>query len=219
MATVFHNVKQRSKQWHSIRQGYITSTEVAAVMGKDKYRTAEDILSAKLGTAKEYVVSTAMCTGISYEDTAVEQYVNNYSGQDVIWVTGIVTKGILAASPDFLIGTSGVGEVKCPQFALRKTVPSNHMYQIQTCMYVTNRTWCDYVQWKEGNMRIIRVEYDPEMMQDVIQETTRFWEERVLPERNKLNVAYLVVGWGSPDDSQGARFDFPTTVAYVWGWV
>lgn len=181
----FYNFDQRSEKWHKVRRQHITSTEVAAIMGMDPYRTADEIVQNKTGIPPEYKPNTAMMFGISFENTAIQQYIDSYkmnNVSDFFWVTGIVSKGILAASPDLLIGTSGLAEFKCPAYALRKTIPSTHMCQMQTCMWVTDRKWCDYVQWMPGDrMQVERVAFDPDMMKNIIDETTAFWETRVKP--------------------------------------
>ena len=75
------------------------------------------------------------------------------------------------ASPDGLIGTDGLLEIKCPQTAthidtlLSGSVPEKYRTQMQAQMACTGRAWCDFVSFDprmpaEMQMWVHRVERD-----------------------------------------------------------
>jgi predicted phage-related endonuclease len=57
------------------------------------------------------------------------------------------------ASPDGLIGTEGLVEIKCPNTAthietlLADSVPAKYVTQMQWQMACTGRIWCDFVSY------------------------------------------------------------------------
>ena len=178
----YHFVKQRSPEWHTLRSQFVTSTDIGAIMGVDPYNTPDDIIAKKQRQANyQQQMNVAMCNGVAYENTAIKDYIDATSTSGLMpWVTGIVTRDHLAASPDLLLGNEGLAEFKCPQNAFRAAIPISHLYQMQTCMWVTQRKYCDYVQWRPGEgIRIERVDFDPELMDRLYEKTKTFWEKNI----------------------------------------
>lgn len=99
----------------------------------------------------------------------------------------------LAASPDGIINTDGIIEIKCPIKAnrvglakvsleyldnngkLKKT--HNHYFQIQGVLEICNRPWCDFVVYAPNEIRVER-----------IYRNQKFWTNILLP---KLKEFYL----------------------------
>lgn len=59
----------------------------------------------------------------------------------------------VGASPDFLVGAVGGGEIKCPESqdvhmaTLEDGLPDEHINQIQGNLFVTGRSWWDFVSF------------------------------------------------------------------------
>ena len=72
----------------------------------------------------------------------------------------------LAGSPDGLIGTEGLLEVKCPFWPKKNgmrvhtEVPAHYYLQINLCLECSERKWCDYISWAPEGYRIFRLYRD-----------------------------------------------------------
>ena len=114
------------------------------------------------GVPQESYVNSAMQHGIDTEPEARSAYCF-YHDVDVEEV-GIVfhprIKGT-HASPDGLVGESGLIEIKCPNTATHidtlfsQAVPDKYVLQMLWQMTCTGRAWCDFVS------------YDPRMPEDL----------------------------------------------------
>lgn len=60
---------------------------------------------------------------------------------------------LVGASPDFLVGDEGIGELKCPEagkhllWLARGICPNEHYPQVQGQLWVTQRPWCDFMSY------------------------------------------------------------------------
>jgi hypothetical protein len=92
------------------------------------------------------------------------------------------------ASPDGLVGDSGLVEIKCPNTAthidtlLTQTVPGKYNTQMQWQMACTDREWCDFVSFdprlpKELQLFVKRVVRNDELIADLEMEVILFLTE------------------------------------------
>jgi predicted phage-related endonuclease len=92
------------------------------------------------------------------------------------------------ASPDGLVGTDGLVEIKCPNTAgmidalLTQTVPGKYNAQMQMQMACTGRAWCDYAVFDprmpaKAQLFIKRVPRDPAFIQKMEAEIVKFLGE------------------------------------------
>ena len=95
------------------------------------------------------------------------------------------TIAMAGASPDGLIGESGLLEIKCPlththiETLLSQSVPGRYVTQMQFQMASTGRGWCDFVSFDPRmpeNMRMFvkRVNRDPETIAELEKQVTEF---------------------------------------------
>lgn len=60
---------------------------------------------------------------------------------------------LIGASPDFMVGDNGIGELKCPtagvhcMYLAEDRVPPEYWMQVQGQLWVTGRSWCDFVSY------------------------------------------------------------------------
>lgn len=169
--------EQRTEAWRSARLGRVTASRTADVMATTKtgYSASRANYMAQLITERltqtptEGFSSPAMQWGTDTEPQARMAY-ELMTGESVV-ETGFIPHPTIAgfgASPDGLVGSDGLIEIKCPNSAthietlLAGKVPSKYMIQMQVQMMCTGREWCDFVS------------FDPRMPGDM-----NFWMQRV----------------------------------------
>ena len=153
---------QRSPEWYAARLGKVTASRVADVVAKTKtgYSTSRANYMAQLicerltGVQGESYSSSAMQWGTDTEPMARAAYENH--SNVLVMETGLVPHPAIpmaAASPDGLIGSDGLVEIKCPITAthietlLGQSTPGRYVTQMQWQMACTGRKWCDFVSF------------------------------------------------------------------------
>jgi len=190
-------MEQGTEEWRLARCGKVTASRVADIMAKTKsgYSTsranymAELICERLTGVPTEGFVSGAMQHGIATEPMAREAY-EGALGELVI-ETGFVPHFAIpmaGASPDGLVGDSGLVEIKCPITAthietlLGQSPPGKYVTQMQWQMACTGRKWCDFVSFDprmpdEMKLFIKRVDRDNALIAELEQEVMKFISE------------------------------------------
>ena len=155
-------MEQRSVEWFADRAGRFGASELAALMAKKGTATRDNKIAQKVaerltGVCEAGFTSSAMQWGIDHEDEARDQYF--LASDNYIEDEGFVRHpdpslyDWTGASPDGLVESDGLVEIKCPNTAThisylrKKKVPSNYMYQMQWQMACTGRKWCDFVSY------------------------------------------------------------------------
>jgi len=170
-------MEQRSEEWFAARLGCVTASRTADVMAKTNsgYSASRGNYMAQLiterltGEKADGFSSSAMQWGTETEPQARNAY-EIITGEDVLedgFVAHPFIKG-LGASPDGLVGSDGLVEIKCPNSAthidtlLSEKVPAKYVTQMQVQMMCCQREWCDFVS------------FDPRLPGDM-----NFWMKRV----------------------------------------
>jgi hypothetical protein len=94
----------------------------------------------------------------------------------------------VGASPDFLVDDDGGGEIKCPMSivvhatTLREGLPPEHIEQIQGGLWVTGRSWWDFVSYNPHfpaplNLYVQRVQRDEAKIAELQAHTLSAWGE------------------------------------------
>lgn len=150
-------MEQGSDEWYAARLGKVTASRAADVLTK-KGSAARSNLSAQLvlerltKTRAESFQSPSMQWGIDQEPTA-RLFYEAYRGV-LVESVGFVQHPLIeyaGASPDGLVETKGLVEIKCPNTStmidiiLTKKIPTNHITQMQMQMACCQKDWCDYV--------------------------------------------------------------------------
>lgn len=187
-------IEQRTDEWFQQRLGKVTASRIADVMmkpttaGYQNYR-AQIVCERLTGTLTESFTSAAMQHGTDTETRARAMY-EMETGLDVV-EAGFVHHPSLAmsgASPDGLVGESGLVEIKCPQPAehIRMLTGGNvqgkYFLQMQWQMACTAREWCDFVSFSDAmpiEMQVFRVRVDrePEKIEEITAAVTQFLAE------------------------------------------
>lgn len=153
---------QGSDAWKALRCGKVTASRVADIVAKTKsgYAASRANYMAQLiaerltGIVAESYTNAAMQHGTDTEPEA-RAYYEFYQGVTVEQVAFCPHPKIdqAGASPDGLVGTDGLVEIKCPNTAthletlLGQAIPSKYELQMQMQMACTGRAWCDFVSY------------------------------------------------------------------------
>lgn len=155
--------KQGTPEWLAARAGKVTASRISAVMATVK--------SGEAATRRDYRAELVVerLTGLPTEDgytnalmqwgTEQEPFARAaYEIRKDVMVSrvGFVIHPhipLAGASPDGLVGTDGLVEIKCPKTAthlsyiLDNSVPNTYYNQMQWQMACTEREWCDFVSY------------------------------------------------------------------------
>lgn len=166
---------QRSEAWFAERAGCITASQmhtVALPREKGVFKTgpraglqkpqskaltdyAHQLAAERLtGKPRKQVKAAALAWGQDVEPAAVAAY--QAETGEIVALCGFVKHPVydfIGASPDFLVGDDGGGEVKSPESSevhletLLHGIPMEHNEQIQGGLWVTRRKWWDFVSF------------------------------------------------------------------------
>lgn len=148
--------KQLSDDWFSARGGRITASIAAGALGMNPHMSRQEAWRRALGIEKDSG-NRHTRWGSEFEPMARSAYeveTGNMVIETGFWVHP--TFDWLGASPDGLIGTDGLLEIKCPT-ACPESVPLPHRVQMLVQLIVTGRKWCDYFVWTHDKTFLKRV--------------------------------------------------------------
>jgi hypothetical protein len=167
--------EQRTEAWFADRAGCITASQmhtVALPREKGVFKTgpragqqkpqpkaltdyAHQLAAERLtGKPRKQIKAAALAWGQDVEPAAVAAY--QAETGVIVTLCGFVRHRVhdfIGASPDFLVGDEGGGEVKSPESSevhletLLTGLPPEHIEQIQGGLWVTNRKWWDFVSF------------------------------------------------------------------------
>lgn len=172
---------QGSLEWMEARRGFVGASSINDVMAVTKSGgeaatrrnlRARIIAERLTGICAESFSSSAMQWGVDNEPIARAEYEVS-TGNEVEQVGFILHPFIkmTGASPDGLIGTDGLIEIKCPNTAthidylLGGVAPTEYRNQMLWQMECTGRKWCDFAS------------YDPRMPEDMQLFVVRFMRD------------------------------------------
>jgi hypothetical protein len=150
------------------------------------------VLERLTGVAVPTYQSKAMADGLAKEPLARAAYAFLHEvAIERAPPPGLIPHPLIAgahASPDGLVGSLGLIEVKCPEHAghldtlLSETIEKDYRVQIQWQLACTGRQWCDYVSWHPdfpASMQFWeqRVERDPDFISELEGEVRTFLAE------------------------------------------
>jgi hypothetical protein len=189
---------QQSPEWLASRCGRVTGSRMADVMSylkkggesqaRKDYR-AELVCEILTGLTAEHYVSPAMQWGMDNELLARAAYEME---RDVIVedVGFAIHPKILrcGASPDGLIGSDGVLEIKCPntathiEYICAGLPPEEYRWQMFAEMACCERKWADFVSYdprlpKDLRLFIVRLEWHDELIKQMEAEVEKFLAE------------------------------------------
>ena len=188
---------QGSPEWLLERCGKVTASRIADVMAKTKsgYGASRETYAAQLiaerltGCVAASFTNAAMQHGTETEPEARRAY--EFMVDCDVEQVGFVphpTIPMAGASPDGLVGTDGLVEIKCPTTSthidtlLSGSVPGKYVKQMHFQMMCCERQWCDVASYDPRlpeRMRLFvkRVERDEALITEIEAEVTAFLAE------------------------------------------
>jgi putative phage-type endonuclease len=182
-------VEQRSAEWFQMRKGRITSSEIYKIMGKGDFsETAKTYLLEKVcelyGGVTEPATGAALSWGTDLEPVAIEHY-EKLVNVKVEKAPFIPIGEHYGGSPDGLIPSDGIIEVKCPFKSANhfkhgmintaekfKKIAPNYYWQCISNMVCAEAKWCDFISYdprvqEEYRMFIFRLHLTVEELTNV----------------------------------------------------
>lgn len=106
-------MEQRSEEWFAARRTRLTASDVASVIGRNRYKTSMDVLLEKLGLKEQFQGNEATDHGQKYEDEAIDIY-ESQTGRHVLRPGIEYHKSVpgVAGSPDGITECGILIEVK-----------------------------------------------------------------------------------------------------------
>ncbi len=191
-------IEQGTQEWLELRKGKVTASKVADVLAKTKTGVSasrgnyliELAIQRVTGVIEESFTNAAMQWGKDNEHVARALY-EAQTGTFVDQVPFVDHPTIewFGCSPDGLVGTDGLVEIKCPnskthwEYFKKNAPPTNYIIQMQAQMACTNTQWCDFVSYdprmpEQSQLLIVRIDRDDDFINNVmIPEIEKFLNE------------------------------------------
>lgn len=191
------DIEQRSDAWRQIRLGKVTASKVADVLAKtrngwgaSRANYAAQLICERLtGQPTETFQNDVMRFGTENEPHARAAY--EFHTDNAVELVGFVDHPAIAmsgASPDGLVGSDGLIEIKVPNTAthidtlLNQAIPGKYQTQMAWQMACTGRAWCDYVSFdprlpEEMRLFVKRFERDDKALKEMEREVEIFLGE------------------------------------------
>lgn len=174
-----YKVEQNSDEWFALRRGKFTaSTFKDLFMGENTqgykdaiYKVAFERLT---NTSPESFTNEYMQRGTELEPEAMAWY-EFEKNVEVIKAGFFEYNDWIGASPDGLVGDSGLIEIKCPKFStmmdylIKKELPKTYFHQVHGQLLVTDRQWCDFLAYHPSLPKfVLRVERDKKIDDEIL---------------------------------------------------
>lgn len=187
-------MQQGTPEWFAARAGKATASRIADIVAKTKtgYSASRDRYAVELtveritGAKAEGYTNAAMQWGTEQEPLARAAY-EAMTGE-LVEEVGMVDHPRIAmsgASPDGLVGSDGLIEIKCPDShthvrnLVTEKPDGRYISQMQWQMACTGRKWCDFVSFDprmpQGlQLSVVRVQRDDVLIAELESEVEKF---------------------------------------------
>jgi putative phage-type endonuclease len=185
---------QGSEEWHTARLGRVTASRVADVIARTKSGPsasranymAELVAERLTGARGETFTNAAMQWGTDNEAEARMAY--EFRTDATVEQVGFIlhpTIDMAGASPDGLVLTDGLVEIKCPNTAthietlLTGSIPGKYETQMLWQMACTGRSWCDFASFdprlpEEMRLFVKRFDRDDKRISEMEEQVREF---------------------------------------------
>lgn len=168
-----------------LRMTGIGGSDMPAVLGVDRFRTATDVWHEKLGLAPPREVTGPMRRGLALEPIAAQMYAEHSSYSllpgafarhaEIEWLIGHVDRYVVAPQV-------GVLEAKCPNAhtfgeCQRSGLPDGWYVQGQHYLALTGYSWCAFavLSAERWELIVLDVRRDEDMIARLTEAGHRFW--------------------------------------------
>jgi putative phage-type endonuclease len=177
---IFYDIEKNTDEWLKLRQGKFTASTFKDLFMKETtqgyqdaiYKVAFERLTKE---SPENFSNDWMQRGTELEPEAREWY--ELETYNKVHNGGFFEyNDWIGASPDGLIGDSGLIEIKCPKFStmmdylIKKELPKNYYYQVHGQLFVTDREWCDFIAYHPSLPKfVLRINRDKEVDKEILE--------------------------------------------------
>lgn len=193
-----NGIEQGTDEWFTYRAGRATASRMNDILAtlksgseaasRKNYR-AELVAERLTGQKAQGFSSAAMQWGVEQEQFARAGY-ELHAGV-LVQIAGFVDHPDIAmtgASPDGLVSSDGLLEIKCPNTAthidwlLDQIAPKEHQAQMLWQMECTGRQWCDFVSYDprlpvDMQLMVVRFHRDEERLTQMREAVVNFLGE------------------------------------------
>lgn len=191
------DLEQGTLEWKMARLGYISASNIDAVMAKVKTGEAGSRKDYKIRIVTERLTNqiqdsfsnSYMEWGIEQEPfarMAYEAHAGVFVEKTGFWKHPEIP--YVGCSPDGLVGDDGLIEIKCPkstthiEYLLNKKLPKTYFWQVHGQLWVMNRQWVDFVSFdprmpENKRLFVFRVNRDEEVINEMKEGVIAFNKE------------------------------------------
>lgn len=179
--------------WLEARRGYLGGTDIAAIVGKHKYKTACDVYLEKTGEP----VYDETKTKLAEAGLALEPYIRQWSIREFGWdikpgrTITHPDHPFLAVNPDGFVGDDACWECKTYRFTTKKEWGAEGTDEIPDAYYIQGIWQCGiaglrrtlFTACDTGLMTLTpyQAEEDPRNFELLVEAGVRFWNEHIVP--------------------------------------
>lgn len=212
-----NRIKQRTKLWYTTRKRMITCSDIASVLGMNKYSSRRQILWKKTGRSRPFNGNTATRRGQELEPVAIAAYQKKTG--NIVWPddVGLMQHpdwAQIGGSPDGVTLGGILIEIKCPltRQIIPGFIPKLYIPQVQVLMEIFDLDVAHFVQYRPHNTYcdeicdITVVNRDRgfftkalPLLIDFMQEVTDFYNQQQLP------IGTPMIDWSKDDAVAVAR--------------
>lgn len=184
--------EQGSPEWRLARLGIPTASEFSTIMAtgrspgspsKERRKYMLTLIGERLtGEVLESYSNAHMERGLVMEAEACDWYAFQHDTE--LERVGFIRNGDMGCSPDRLIGSDGILEIKTHipsvlfEVQLARVLPSEHIPQIQGQLWIAEREWCDFVAyWPKLKPFVLRVHRDKSKIAEIASAVSQFNDE------------------------------------------
>lgn len=195
------DIEQGAPEWLALRLGIVTASELDCLLVSGKHPTGfgvaaftymDQLIGERITEeAAELPFQTkATIRGHEQEGVALELY---EAREEVkVQKVGIILNRGIGYSPDGLVGTDGLTEIKTklPKFQvgviLAGEIPKEHVAQCQGGLWASDREWIDFISYWPGMPLFVKRAYrDEALIRKIAERVSSFYE--IMDERmNKV---------------------------------
>jgi len=166
---------QRSIEWHQARLGHATGSRASDILaGKDtqarKGYITQLVTERLTGQSQDFYTNADMQRGIEVEPVARAAYQASHELVDEVGFIKHPTILWFGASPDGLVGSDGLVEIKCPrstthlEYIQAKKPPAKYIPQMLAQLSCTGRKWVDFVSFDNRfpeHLQLFVIRFEP----------------------------------------------------------
>lgn len=192
--------QNRSEIWAYERATRITASNFGAICKATERRNIETLVNALI--CPPAIKSDAIIHGRKYESVARDRFMAE-TGLTILKCGLFISKEypMLAASPDGLIDSETLVEIKCPFSAFNhEASPENvdyllcddsgalclknnhqYFYQIQGQLFCSGRKFCKFIVYTSKGIKVVDVQYDAPFVEHMLHKLISFYDKHFRP--------------------------------------